>query len=57
MGTLLSYSGLSTKIRAMESQLINTEQLQEIVEMTNESQIVSYLKKAAGLRQAVGGPG
>ena len=31
MGTLLSYSGLSTKIRAMESQLINTEQLQEIV--------------------------
>ena len=41
MGTLLSYSGLSTKIRAMESQLINTEQLQEIVEMTNESQIVS----------------
>ena len=48
MGTLLSYSGLSTKIRAMESQLINTEQLQEIVEMTNESQIVSYLKKQPG---------
>ncbi len=48
MGTLLSYSGLSTKIRAMESQLINTEQLQEIVEMTNESQIVSFLKKQPG---------
>lgn len=35
MGTLLSYSGLSTKIRAMQSQLVNEQQLQDILELPN----------------------
>ena len=30
MGTLLSYSGLSTKIRAMQSKLMTEKQYQEI---------------------------
>lgn len=29
MGNLLSYSGISTKIRAMQSKLINEEQIRE----------------------------
>ena len=31
MGSVLSYSGISTKIRAMSSHLVTDEQLQEIV--------------------------
>ena len=30
MGSVLSYSGISTKIRAMSSHLVTDEQLQEI---------------------------
>ena len=30
MGKLLSYSGISTKIRAMQSKLITEDQIQEI---------------------------
>ena len=33
MGSLLSYSGLSTKIRAMQSKLIGEQQYQEIEQM------------------------
>ena len=49
MGTLLSYSGLSTKIRAMQSQLMTKKQYQEISQMESVSQIVAYLKKQPGL--------
>ena len=48
MGTLLSYSGLSTKIRAMQSQLMTKKQYQEISQMESVSQIVAYLKKQPG---------
>ena len=33
MGTLLSYSGLSTKIRAMQSKLMTEKQDQEISQL------------------------
>ena len=36
MGTVLSYSGLSTKIRAMQSRLVTDEQLEEIVQLENK---------------------
>lgn len=45
---LLSYSGLTTKIRAMHSQLIEENQLRQIVEMTSAAQVVAYLKKQPG---------
>ena len=45
MGTLLSYSGISTKIRAMQSKLITEEQLQEIVQLSSVPQVAAYLKR------------
>ena len=44
MGSLLSYSGLSTKIRAMQSKLINEKQYQEIAQLDSVPLIVGYLK-------------
>ena len=34
MGKLLSYSGISTKIRAMQSKLISEEEMQEMLQYT-----------------------
>ena len=45
MGSVLSYSGVSTKIRAMSSHLVTDEQLQEIVHFSDVSQVAAYLKK------------
>ena len=45
MGTVLSYSGLSTKIRAMQSRLVTDEQLEEIVQLPNVPQVTAYLKR------------
>ena len=49
MGTLLSYSGLSTKIRAMQSKLMTEKQYQEISQLESVPQVVAYLKKQPGL--------
>ena len=48
MGSLLSYSGLSTKIRAMQSKLMSEKQYQEIAQLDSVIQIVAYLKKQPG---------
>ena len=48
MGTLLSYSAISTKIRAMQSRLITTEQLYEILQLPGVPQVVAYLKQTPG---------
>ncbi len=48
MGSLLSYSGLSTKIRAMQSKLINERQYREIAQLASVTEIVAYLKKQPG---------
>ena len=45
MGGLLSYSGISAKIRAMQSKLITEEQIQEILQLPNTSQAIAYLKR------------
>ncbi len=45
MGSVLSYSGLSAKIRAMQVKLTSEEQFQEIAQMTSVPQVVAYLKK------------
>lgn len=50
MGNLLSYSGLSTKIRAMSKKLITEEQLQEIAGLEHVSQVAAYLKKTPEYR-------
>ena len=45
MGNLLSYSGISAKIRAMQSKLITEEQLQEIVQLPSVPQVAAYLMR------------
>lgn len=49
MGNVLSYSGLSTKIRAMQSRLINEQQLQEIVQLPGVPQVAAYLKRTPNM--------
>lgn len=45
MGNIIAYSGISTKIRAMQSKLITEEQLAEIVQLKDVPQVASYLKR------------
>lgn len=45
MGSLLSYSGLSTKIRAMQSRLLTVSEYQEMAELKSVPQAVNYLKQ------------
>lgn len=45
MGNLLDYSGIVTKIRAMQSKLLKPEQFIEVANLGNVPEIVDYLKK------------
>ncbi len=45
MGGVLSYSGLSTKIRAMQSRLTTMDQFEEILQLTDVQQVAAYLKR------------
>ena len=45
MGNLLAYSGIVTKIRAMEARLLNDKNFEEIAELHSVPEIVSYLKE------------
>ena len=45
MGNLLTYSGIITKLRAMESRLLKPEQFQEIAHLQSVAEVVAYLKK------------
>ena len=47
MGGVLSYSGLSTKIRAMQSRLTTMDQFEEILQLSDVTQVAAYLKAAA----------
>lgn len=51
MGNILSYSGLSTKIRAMHSKLTTEKQFEELAALENVPQIVAYLKKTPEYRE------
>lgn len=55
MGTLLSYSGLTTKIRAMESHLIPDEDYRRIAELATVGEVVTFLKKIPGYREVFEG--
>ncbi|EGN45647.1 hypothetical protein HMPREF0991_02545 [Lachnospiraceae bacterium 2_1_58FAA] len=43
MGNLLEYSGIITKLRAMEARLLTDEQFEEISALTSITELVSYL--------------
>ena len=43
MGNLLAYSGIVTKLRAMEAKLIKKEQFDEIMAMGSVPEVVAYL--------------
>ena len=45
MGNLLEYSGIVTKIRAMEAKLLSPEQFTEIANLGSVPEIADYLKK------------
>ena len=45
MGDVLSYSGLSTKIRAMQSRLTTMDQFEEILQLADVQQVAAYLKR------------
>lgn len=44
MGNLLAYSGLVTKVRAMQAKLLTEEDFQNIANLKTVTEIVSYLK-------------
>lgn len=44
MGNLLAYSGIVTKVRAMEARLLKPKQFEEIAALHNVTELVSYLK-------------
>lgn len=50
MGGLLSYSGLTTKIRAMEGRFLNDRQYREITELPDVPSAVTYLKQKPSYR-------
>ena len=54
MGNLLSYSGISAKIRAMQSKLTTEEQFQEILQLSSVPQVITYLKHTKGIRRGLG---
>lgn len=45
MGNLLAYSGIVTKVRAMGARLLKPEQFEEIANLHNVPEVVSYLRE------------
>ena len=54
MSGLLSYSGLTTKIRAMESHLLKDEDYRKIAELSTVSEVAAYLKRRPGYAEVLG---
>lgn len=50
MGGLLSYSGITTKVRAMQSKLLSPKQLNEFASLNSVSEAVVYLKNQPAYR-------
>lgn len=55
MNRVLSYSGLATKIKAMQSRLLTREQFGELAGCSSVAEAVSYLKQHPGYRQDLEG--
>ncbi len=53
MGNLLAYSGIVTKIRAMEAKLLKPEQFEAIANMGSVPEIVDYLRRNTAYAQAL----
>ncbi|HIT90340.1 MAG TPA: V-type ATPase subunit [Candidatus Merdenecus merdavium] len=51
MGKLLSYSGITTKIKAMQSKLITPEQFEELLSLESINDSVVYLKHLPGYEE------
>lgn len=51
MGNLLSYSGLATKIRAMQSKLLTDQEYRELAEISSVPLTVAYLKQKPAYAQ------
>lgn len=45
MGNLLAYSGLTAKVKAMQSRLITSEQMREMAALSSVTACVEYLKR------------
>ena len=54
MGNLLEYSGIVTKIRAMEAKLLSPEQFTEIANLGSVPEIADYLKKNTAYARRAG---
>lgn len=50
MGSLLTYSGIVTKLRSMQSQLINDEEYRKISELQSMGELVAFLQKRPAYR-------
>ena len=55
MSKLLSYSGLVTKIRAMQSQLLTDDQYRELAEMTSVPMAVAWLRQKPTYKELLSG--
>ena len=51
MGNLLAYSGIVTKVRAMQAKLLTDEDFRNIAEMRTVIEIVGYLKEKPAYRE------
>lgn len=51
MGNLLAYSGIVTKVRAMQAKLLTEEDFQNIAGMRTVLEIAAYLKEKPGYRE------
>ncbi len=52
MGNLLAYSGISTKIRAMGSQLLTDKDYQQLAYLSSVGEAVEYLRQKTAFKQA-----
>lgn len=53
MGNLLAYSGISTKIRAMGSQLLTDKDYEQLAALSSVSEAVEYLKQKPAFKQSL----
>lgn len=57
MGNVMAYSGLTTKIRAMQAKLLTQADYETISGFTDVVQVVEFLKTKIGLRSLYGSVG
>lgn len=53
MGNLMSYSGIVTKIRAMQAKLLTEEDFQHIANLQTVNEVIEYLKEQPGYAEYI----